>query len=96
MKCSGITKTGNPCKNGSNCLIHKRPQVGGGFNGVLKSVLPYIGSIYELMSTGKVPTPLSILSAIKEQKYQYEELLKDVENAFDYYNDQRIYEIPKL
>jgi len=78
---------GKPCKNGSNCPIHKQQQVGGGFKGIFKSIIPYIGSIYELISTGKVPTPLSILSAIKEQKYQYDELLKDVENAFDYYNE---------
>jgi len=87
MKCSSRTKTGNPCKNGVNCPIHRRPQKGGGYKGLLKSIIPYIGSIYELVSTGKVPTPLSILSAIKEQKYQYDELLKDVENAFDYYNE---------
>ena len=86
MKCSGTTKTGKRCKNGANCPIHKSAvQRGGGF--LIKSIIPYIGSIYEMVATGKVPSPLSIISAIKEQKYQYDELLKDVENAFDYYNE---------
>ena len=89
MKCSRVTKTGNRCKNGVNCPIHRsrrqQQQVGGGF--LIKSMMPYIGSIYDLVSSGKVPSPLSILKAIKDQKEQYGELLKDVENAFNYYNE---------